>query len=74
MAFTLEEWAVIYNKLFERYADRPSFILVRSKMRRELGFTTRRHRAWDEEFGYVENICVDFYSDEAETLFRLTYI
>ena len=74
MTFTLKEWAEVYNKLAHRYMDRPSYILIRTKMRQELGFTTRHHSQWDETLGYVENICVDFYSDEAETMFRLTYL
>lgn len=74
MTFTSEEWAKIYNRLALRYMDRPSVILIKSSMRRELGFTVRRHRWWEENAGYMENICLDFYSDEAETLFRLTYL
>lgn len=78
-----KEWARIYEQLAQKYHDRPSILLMRSAMRRELGFTVRRHKEWIEAenrdtwittSGYQWSIRLDFYSDEMETLFRLTYL
>lgn len=73
--FTEEEWLPVYNQLAKMYQDRPSVILIRSAMKRELGFLVRRHREWSELEGeYTFSICVDFYRPESETWFRLTFL
>lgn len=72
------EWAPIYNKLAQQYMDRPSVILIRSKMREELGFTVRRHAEWktggNDQWDRDDTIRLDFYSDEALTWFRLSFL
>lgn len=72
------EWAPIYNKLAQQYMDRPSVILIRSKMREELGFTVRRHAEWktggNGQWDRDDTIRLDFYSDEAMTWFRLSFL
>lgn len=77
--FTEQEWAVIYNKIADRYKDNPSVLLIRNKMKRTLGFTVRRHREYVPKmsggyYDYEEHIHLDFYDEGAMTLFRLTYI
>ena len=74
IALTDAEWVAVYNKLAKRYEHKPSIILIRSKMKEELGFTVRKHRVWSNETGYRETIFLDFYSDEAATMFRMTYL
>lgn len=78
-----KEWARIHQLLAEKYRDKPSVMIIKTVMRRELGFTVRRHREWVEfsknepwasTSGYVWTIRLDFYDDELETLFRLTYL
>lgn len=71
---TQAEWAGIHRKLAKRYEQRPSVLLIRNKMREELGFTVRRHRVYHEQRGSVETILLDFYSEQAATMFRMTYL
>ena len=78
LELTEKEWAHIYNKLAEMYKDQPSMLLVRNKMKRELGFTPRRQRTWvDSKTGrwtMDEKIVIDFFNDSAESWFRLTFL
>ena len=74
IALSNAEWLAVYNRLAKRYQHRPSVLLIRSKMQEELGFTVRKHRAWAERVGYQETIFLDFYSEEAATMFRMTYL
>jgi len=68
------EWTRIRNELKEDYAGKPSVFMIREVMRRELGFTTRYHREYNEQTGSMESICLDFYNDAAESWFRLKYL
>ena len=77
-----KEWNKIHRQLAAKYHDKPSVLLIKSVMRRELGFTVRRHKEWVEDSkdvwntqtGYQWSIRLDFYNDELETVFRLTYL
>ena len=77
-----KEWNKIHRQLAAKYHDKPSVLLIKSVMRRELGFTVRRHKEWVEDSkdvwntqtGYHWSIRLDFYNDELETVFRLTYL
>jgi len=60
---TSKEWADIYNRLAKDWPS--SHLLIREVMRRELGFTVRRHQEW---------VNLDFYDDAKETWFRLRYL
>lgn len=75
---TAPEWKPILQRIKEEYKLQPSVFLVRTAMRRELGFTTRYHTEWvarnNNEGMYVEEIHLDFYDDNAETMFRLKYL
>ena len=68
------EWTRIRKQLREDYACKPSVFMIRDVMRRELGFTTRYHREYNEQTGSMESICLDFYNDAAESWFRLKYM
>ena len=68
------EWNQIRKQLKEEYAYKPSVLLIRETMKRELGFTTRYHQVYNEQTGYVENVCLDFYNDASESWFRLKYM
>jgi hypothetical protein len=79
---TPTDWTRIRRLIKAEYGD--SMILLRDKMRRELGFTTRLHTTWnvyevDERdvahrtHYYTEMIHVDFYSEEAKSWFLLKY-
>lgn len=73
---TLEprEWTKIRKQLKEEYAWKPSVFMIREVMRRELGFTTRYHQVYNQQTGYVETVCLDFYNDASESWFRLKYL
>lgn len=74
IALTDAEWVAVYNRLAKRYEHKPSIILIRAKMKEELGFTVRKHRVWSESSGFKETIFLDFYCEEAATMFRMTYL
>lgn len=71
---TVKEWTKIRKRLKEEYAWKPSLMLVRSVMQRELGFLPRLHTEWSEQMGSTEVVFLDFYDDNMETLFRLKYL
>lgn len=71
---SLSEWLVIREKIRALFGD--SMILLSFKMRRELGFSVRRHTQWVPKMdgGYHDDIiCIDFYTEEARTFFMLSY-
>lgn len=78
IVLTVIEWTRIRKQLREEYNWKPSVMLIRETMKRELGFTTRYHQHWindgDLGSGYRESVCLDFYNDAAETFFRMKYL
>ena len=74
MELSEDQWDDIHDKLTHRYQNRPSVLLIRTTMKEELGFTVRRHQKWSDQFGPKDVILVDFYSAEAATMFRMTYL
>lgn len=74
----------IKPQLIERYGL--SAFLIRSRMRRDLGFTVREHIEWrkteppawdkdnDDWSDYVTDVRLDFYDEAALTMFRLLYL
>jgi hypothetical protein len=65
------EWTRIRQQLKQDYNWKPSVLLIRETMRRELGFTTR---VYQDSYQSIEVVCLDFYNDAAETMFRLKYL
>lgn len=53
-------------------------LLVRTKMKKELGFTPRRQKMWVQSktgrWLMDEKIVIDFFNDSAESWFRLTFL
>jgi hypothetical protein len=74
LTLTAVEWQVVRNKIREEYSWKPSVLLIREVMKRELGFTTRYHQTYSHQHGSREIIYLDFYDDAMETLFRLKYL
>lgn len=65
-------WPKIYNQLAKDYP--PSTIIIRDKMRRTLGFTTRHHKQWDPGMvSYNEYMFLDFYDEKKKSMFLLRY-
>lgn len=69
ITLTPSEWTPIRRQLKDDFQWKPSVLMIRDVMRRELGFTVRLHQE-----NYVEVICLDFYDDAKETWFRLKYL
>lgn len=78
LELTEKEWADIYNKLANMYKEQPSMLLIRTKMRRELGFTPRHQKKWIQSktgrWLVDEKIVIDFFNEPAESWFRLTFL
>jgi hypothetical protein len=73
---TREEWDRIREQIRTEFG--PSMILLRSKMRDELGFLPREHRDWVPKMdgGHWGDtvIHIDFYTEQARTWFLLKFI
>jgi len=83
---TESQWVPLHHRLSRDYRHRPSVLMIRNAMRREIGCTVRRHRQWQdtreqapatgwlEYSGHMQEwICLDFYDAAQETWFRLKY-
>jgi len=73
---SLQEWRIVQDSIIAEHGR--SMVLLRDKMRRELGFTAREHTYKEDKFGIYYNVIreihLDFYSDAAETMFRLKWL
>jgi hypothetical protein len=72
---TLSEWITVREQIRAEHGD--SMILLRAKMRRELGISPRRHTNWVPKMdgGYFDEIvCIDFYTEQARTWFLLKFV
>ena len=77
-----QAWAKIYHNIAQNYP--PSVLLIRDRMRKVLGFTSRTHEEWVDQRVDIKDIryntkyCVktihlDFYSEPKRTMFLLKY-
>jgi hypothetical protein len=73
------KWSDIYAKILQQYG---MGMAVRTRLRRELGFTYRNHQEWitfDSTNGRPRKYCeeqihLDFYSEQAQSWFQLKYL
>lgn len=73
------DWSDIYAKILAEFG---MGMAVRTRLRRELGFTYRNHQEWivfdrsgDRERKYCEEqVHVDFYNESAQSWFMLRYL
>jgi hypothetical protein len=74
------DWIEIYQKILHEYGIG---MAVRTKLRRELGFTYRHHRGLvrndiavpgEPGMHYEDQIHVDFYNQAAQSWFQLKYL
>jgi hypothetical protein len=74
------DWIEIYQKILHEYGIG---MAVRTKLRRELGFTYRHHRGLvrndifvlgEPDMHYEDQIHVDFYNQSAQSWFQLKYL
>lgn len=71
LRLTLNEWQKINIEIAKHYPR--SVWMVRTKMRKVLGFMPREHREWNEERGYRTMMHLDFYDENQRTMFLLKY-
>jgi hypothetical protein len=64
-----DDWYEIYQKILTDFGDG---MAVRTKLRRELGFTYRVHTEWLGQD--VRQIHLDFYNESAQSWFQLRYL
>lgn len=74
ITLTDREWRSIKRQLMIDWGHKPSVFLMRSVMKRELGFTDRHHQEWTEQRGYTTTVFLDFFDEPSETMFRLKYL
>lgn len=73
------DWHSIYTRILQDYG---MGMAVRTRLRRELGFTYRMHQEWiefdqskDRARKYCEEqVHVDFYNEAAQSWFQLKYL
>jgi hypothetical protein len=71
-----EKWETLKEHLLTQHPK--SYILLSWKCKEKLGFTVRSHE-WFEidqntyKSKYKQHICLDFYNDSVQTMFRLRY-
>jgi len=73
------DWHSIYSQILRDYG---MGMAVRTRLRRELGFTYRMHQQWiefDRSEGHARKYCqeqvhVDFYNEAAQSWFQLKYL
>ena len=73
ITLTPQEWEKIKSVLEKEWPR--SVLLMRSVMRRELGFTVRTHDLYDPKtYSMKTTVYLDFFDDAKETWFRLAYM
>jgi hypothetical protein len=75
------DWIEIYTKILREHGQG---MAVRTRLRRELGFTYRHHRGLvpnDNQYQdgpgmmhYEDQVHVDFYNEAAQSWFQLRYL
>jgi len=79
IVLTPERWEVLKEHLLTQHPK--SHILISWKCKEKLGFTVRDHEQWQaydlapgiKKNRLVNSICLDFYNDSVQTMFRLRY-
>lgn len=74
LTLTVSEWTRIRKQLRDEFNWKPSIFLIREVMKRELGFSPRYHQTYSEQHGTQEFVCIDFYDEQMESVFRLKYL
>jgi len=74
------DWIEIYTKILREHGQG---MAVRTRLRRELGFTYRHHRGLvrndiavpgEPGMHYEDQVHVDFYNEAAQSWFQLRYL
>lgn len=74
------DWSDIYAKILRDYG---MGMAIRTRLRRELGFTYRHHRGLEPlehprkngpTMYYQDQVCLDFFDERAQSWFELKYL
>jgi hypothetical protein len=74
------DWIAIYTRIMKEFG---TGMAVRTRLRRELGFTYRHHRGLEKNdmprpggpaMHYEDQVHLDFYSEAAQSWFQLKYL
>jgi hypothetical protein len=68
---TPRKWSLLQDHLAQQYPR--SVMLIRDRMRRELGFLPRTHQEWLASGAPIKYVCLDFYDARMESWFVLKY-
>ena len=72
IVYTYRDWHPIWQKIKRDHP--PSVYLIRSNMKKVLGFTVREHQQFDYDKDiHVVTIMLDFFSEKHRSLFLLKY-
>jgi hypothetical protein len=70
------QWETIRKRLQVEYP--PSYTLISTITKRELGFTVRKHKDCKRDdsghYCWTNTVCLDFYDDAKESWFVLKYL
>jgi hypothetical protein len=69
-----KEWHLIKKQIQQDFQDTPSVWLLRSTMKKVLGFTIREGTSWNVKHGYRNRVYLDFFDEAKETYFILKYL
>jgi hypothetical protein len=67
-----KHWKDIRARIADEYGH--TFFLIRARVERELGFTSRNHREWFHETGWRDDIRLDFKDPSRATFFQIKYL
>lgn len=79
ITLTPDKWEILKSHLLTQHPQ--SHIIISWKCKEKLGFTVRSHEYWEprevapgiKKNKFVNVICLDFYNDSVQTMFRLRY-
>lgn len=72
LVFSHREWKKLKARICDEYG--PNFFLIRYRVERELGFTTRSHSLWNDTQGWQKDIRLDFSDPAQATFFQIKYL
>lgn len=72
LIITEAQWAPIYRQIALDYGQ--ATVIISWRLRDTLGFRVRRHRWWNEQNVYEQDIRLDFDSESQAVFFQLKYL
>jgi hypothetical protein len=72
LVFDHKEWKKLKARICQEHGS--NFFLIRSRVERELGFTSRNHKEWYHPAGWKSDIRLDFKDPAQATFFQIKYL